>query len=59
MVILSLLFLPDLNDSGLWWGANAVTYYIGPGAGDVTFKKSAGSAATGENVLKDKLTKKL
>ncbi len=50
---------PSLNDSGLWWGANAVTYYIGPGSGDVTFKKSAGNAATGVNVLKDKLTKKL
>jgi len=36
---------PGLNDSGLWWGQDVVTYYIGPGAiAGGSAKKSAEDA---------------
>jgi hypothetical protein len=49
---------PSLNDTGLWWGTT-VTYYLGPGAGDVTFKKAGTANEAGYGVLRDRLVKKM
>jgi len=45
---------PGLNDTGLWWGQDAVTYYIGPGALDAgSAKKSTdGSGPKNPEFLK-------
>jgi len=49
---------PDLNDAGVWFGST-VTYYVGPGAGDVTFgKKDAGIQEKGYGVLRDRVVTK-
>ncbi len=48
---------PSLNDTGLWWGTN-VTYYLGPGASNVTPKKSVGTSQINTAVLHDRLIKK-